>query len=111
MSQSDEALARREATRARLAASRAEIRRLLEPPPATPAHEGGANAEHGSFPRSRTMKMLMSGQGIGTVGAMVGGLLIARPALALRLLRMLPTGAVARMVLVKGIEAFRSRKS
>ena len=87
MSHPDEASTRREATMARLAASRAEIRRLLEPPPATSVEGNPASAEHASFPRSRTMKMLMSGQGIGTVGALIGGLLISRPALALRLLR------------------------
>ena len=46
---------------------------------------------------------------MGTVGAMVGGLLLARPAVALRLLRMVPAGAVARMLLVKAITSMRSR--
>ena len=103
----------RDETLAKLAQSRAEIRRLLEPP-ANPAAEGGAESpaadgdRGGTFPRSRTMKLLLSGRGVGTVGAMVGGLLMARPALALRLLRMLPTGAIARMVLIKAISALRS---
>jgi hypothetical protein len=56
------------------------------------------------------MKLLLSGRGVGTVGAVVGGLLIARPAIAFRLLRMLPTGAVARMMLIKAISALRSKR-
>ena len=83
--------------RARLAASRAQILHILEPPrhseaggqPGTPP--GGLG---GGFPRSRTMKLLLSGRGVGTVGAVIGGLLMARPALAWRLLRMIPTSAV-----------------
>ncbi len=99
----------RSETLARLAQSRAAIRRILDPEPEITQDEvepEGVTA----FPRSRTMKMLMSGRGLGTVGAIVGGLLMARPAVALRLIRMLPTGAVARMLLVKGIAMFRSQR-
>jgi hypothetical protein len=113
MTESDDGA--RNETLARLAQSRAEIRRVLVPPPR--AHHG--DTEEGSvedgqddaFPRSRTMKLLLSGRGLGTVGAVVGGLLMARPALAFRLLRMLPTGAVARMLLVKAVTALRSKHS
>jgi hypothetical protein len=103
--------ASREEVLARLAQSRAEIRRLLEPPPpeglrgAGPSPSGAA----GDFPRSRTMQMLMSGRGLGTVGAILGGLLIARPALALRLVRMLPVGALARVLLLRAIAAVRAK--
>ncbi len=95
---------------ARLVQSRAEIRRLLEPPPdgssgAGPSPSGAA----GDFPRSRTMQVLMSGRGLGSVGAVLGGLLIARPALALRLVRMLPIGAVARVLLLRAISAMREK--
>jgi hypothetical protein len=55
------------------------------------------------------MRMLMSGGGIGTLGALVGGLLAARPVLALRLLRMLPTSAFARMLLVRAVTALRTK--
>jgi hypothetical protein len=101
----------RNETLARLAASRAEIRRLLEPPPRVPPGEGPDSGRFGAgaFPRSRTMKLLLSGRGAGTVGAVACGLLMARPALALRLLRMLPAGAVGRMLLVKAISALRSK--
>jgi hypothetical protein len=99
-------------TLARLAASRAEIRRILEPPPqvSPSGAEDGGTPGTGAFPRSRTMKMLFSGPGAGTVGAVACGLLIARPALALRLLRMVPAGALGRMLLVKAISTLRSKR-
>jgi hypothetical protein len=99
-------------TLARLAASRAEIRRILEPPPQV-SPSGAADSAApgtGAFPRSRTMKMLLSGPGAGAVGAAACGLLIARPALALRLLRMVPAGAIGRMLLVKAISTLRSKR-
>jgi len=107
-------------TLAKLARSRAEIRRVLEPPPRLkPGADGGRNGEgvphdrsgprDGVFPRSHTMRLLLSGRGIGMIGAVLGGLAMARPAFALKLLRMLPTGAVARMLMVKAVTAFRSR--
>ncbi len=98
-------------TRARLAATRAEILNILEPPePAESGAESGTTMGAGGFPRSRTMQLLLSGRGVGTVGAVVGGLLIARPALAWRLLRMVPASAVARMLLVKAITGLRSKR-
>jgi hypothetical protein len=102
----DEASAQSE-TLARLARSRAEIRRVLEPPERDQGQVGAEEFSahsHGDFPRSKTMKLLL-----GTVGAMVGGLLMARPALAFRLLRLLPTGAIARMLMLKAVSAFRAR--
>ena len=100
-------------TLARLAESRAEIRRVLEPPPREPQADD-ADAPAGSragFPRSRTMRLLMSGRGLGTVGAVVGGLVLARPGLALRLLRVLPTGAVARLLIIKAVSALRAKRA
>jgi hypothetical protein len=107
--------ATRAETLAKLAQSRAEIRRVLEPAPPR-AHHSGPHESHidetvgGAFPRSRTMKLLMSGRGLGAVGAVVGGLALARPALFFRLLRVLPTGAVARMLVVKAVTALRNRR-
>jgi hypothetical protein len=87
--------AQRQAILARLAESRAEIKRLLEPRPDEAREEGAA--DDAGFPRSRTMRALMSGRGLGAVGATAAGLLMARPALAWRLIRMLPTGPLLRM--------------
>jgi hypothetical protein len=100
----------RDETLARLAASRAEIRQILDPPPRISTGEGadGGAPGTGAFPRSRTMKMLLSARGAGTVGAVACGLFVARPQLALRLLRMLPAGAIGRMLLVKAVSALRS---
>jgi hypothetical protein len=94
---------------ARLAASRAELRRIFEPEPES-GPGTAAGGEGGTFPRSRTMRLLLSGRGVGTVGAVVGGLAMARPALAFRLLRMIPAGAVARMLLVRAITGLRSKR-
>jgi hypothetical protein len=98
--------------RARLAVSREELLRLLDPPRQASDANGNAGAAYGSggFPRSRTMKVLMGSRGLGILGAVAGGLFIARPALALRLLRMLPSGAVGRMLLMKAISALRAKR-
>jgi hypothetical protein len=112
MTQTDDV--ERQETLAKLAQSRAEILRILEPTPQNESSDAAAGAtgeQSASFPRSRTMKLLMTGRGIGTLGALIGGLAIARPALVFRLARMIPAGAVARMLLVKAIGALRSKKS
>jgi hypothetical protein len=94
---------------AKLAQSRAEMRALLDPPRAEPG-AAPAGARRSEFPRSRTMQALLSSRGLGAAGAVIGGLLIARPALALRLLRMVPAGAVGKMLLVKAMEAFKQHR-
>ncbi len=101
----------RDAIMARLAQTRGEISRLLEPPPA-PSEGESSNPDGlaGGFPRSRTMRALMTGRGIGAVGALAGGLFLARPRMAWRLLRMLPTGAVTRMVIGRVIGAMRGKR-
>jgi hypothetical protein len=95
---------------ARLAVSREELWRVLAPQHNEPRADGSSIGV-GEFPRSRTMQMLMSGRGLGTLGAVAAGLLIARPALALRLLRMLPAGAVARMLLMRAISLLRAKQA
>jgi hypothetical protein len=94
---------------AKLAQSRAELRVTLDPPPPTPGSEAAAGSGRGEFPRSRTMQALLSSRGLGTLGAMVGGLLIARPALALRLLRLVPASAVGKMLIAKVFGAFKAQ--
>lgn len=100
----------RSAILSKLAQSREEVRRLLEPPPRTGRDGTGPNGASGGFPRSRTMQMLMSGKGLGTVGAVASGLLIARPALAFRLLKLLPVSAVARTLLIRAVTTWRSKQ-
>jgi hypothetical protein len=97
---------------ARLALSREEVRRVLDPPRPEPRPHGGSapGAVPGGFPRSRTMQMLMSERGLGIIGAGAAGLLLARPALALRLLRMLPASAFAKMMLTRAMMALRTKK-
>lgn len=103
--------AEREALLARLAESRAEISRLLEPPPGDGADEATPGSRpDGSFPRSRIMRALMTARGLGAVGAVAGGLLLSRPHLAWRLLRMLPTSAVTRMVVGRLVGALRNKR-
>jgi len=95
---------------AKLAQSRAECKALLDPPRPEPGMETPGESRRGEFPRSRTMQALLSSRGLGAAGAVVGGLLLARPALALRLLRMVPASAVGKMLLVKAMEAFKSQR-
>ena len=96
---------------ARLAESRAELRRLIDPAREPDGFSGPGEQPPGGFPRSRTMQMLLSGPGLGAVGAIAAGLFIARPALALRLLRMLPAGAAARIVLARVIDMLRTKQA
>lgn len=94
----------------KLAQSREELRSILDPPPGQHGGSDGAPGNgHGGFPRSRTMQMLLSSRGLGTLGALVGGLLIARPALALRLLRFVPANAVAKMLMAKAVGMLKSK--
>ncbi len=88
--------------------SREEIRSILDPP----REEGGApdrGQAGGQFPRSRTMRALLSSRGIGAAGALGAGLLIARPALALRLLRMVPLSMLGKMLFTKALTSLRSK--
>jgi hypothetical protein len=94
----------------RLAQSREELHTIFYPPPGENGEEGQASAiGRGRFPRSRTMQMLMSGRGLGTLGALAGGLLIGRPGLALRLLRLLPASALAKMFMARAVGALKSK--
>ena len=96
---------------ARLAVSRDEWRRILDRPRNEPNSDGSTPGDRPrGFPRSRTMQALMSGRGLGTMGAAAVGLLIARPGLALRLLRILPAGAVAKTLLLRTIAALRTKQ-
>jgi hypothetical protein len=94
---------------ARLAESREELRRILDPPRRETEGPFGDASRDAEFPRSRTMQMLMSGRGLGVLGAIAAGLFVARPTLMLRLLRMLPAGATARILLLRAFAALRAK--
>ncbi len=100
----------REQTLARLASSRAEIRRLLDRPRDESAAGIPIARDPDAFPRSRTMRTLMGGGGLGAVGTILAGLFIARPTLVWRLVRILPTGALARAIIVRAIAAVRTKR-
>jgi hypothetical protein len=95
---------------ARLAQSREELRRLLEPQrEQSPGGGPGTWSAPDGFPRSRTMRMLMGDRGLGAMGAILAGLFIARPAIALRLLHMLPVSAVARALILRAFTSLRAK--
>ena len=94
----------------RLAQSRAEIRRLLEPPDVHADAGAAPSGSQGEFPRSRVMRALMSGRGLGAIGAIVSGLVLSRPALAWRLIRLLPTSAVARAILTRIVRSVSANR-
>jgi hypothetical protein len=90
------------------------LRAILDPPPRNSAAAEddsmpGAHLHSGEFPRSRTMQMLLSGRGLGTLGAAAVGLLVARPTLALRLLKLLPASAIGKVILTRAFTAMRSK--
>jgi hypothetical protein len=95
---------------AKLAQSREELRLILDPPPAAPGGTSSSGSRPTGFPRSRTMQLLMSGRGLGTLGAAAAGLLVARPAWALRLLRLMPAGTFARMLAARLLAALHDKK-
>jgi hypothetical protein len=96
---------------AKLALSREQVREVLDPPRVETGDSGQPQNAASEFPRSRTMRALLSSRGLGAVGALVGGLLIARPALALRMLRLVPVSTVGRMLIAKAISALGTKRS
>ena len=94
---------------AKLVQSREELRSILDPPPGEYGDSQAPRNGYGGFPSSRTMQMLLSGRGLGTLGALAGGLLIARPALALRLLKFVPASAVAKIIMARAVGALKSK--
>jgi len=94
----------------RLAQSREEVRQVLDPPRSDANGGDAAQEPGGEFPRSRTMRALLSSRGLGAIGALAGGLLIARPTLALRVLRMVPVGTVGKMIIAKAVAGLRAKR-
>jgi len=102
--------AAREEILRKLAQSRDAVRSVLDPPRDRTDASGPMSVASG-FPRSRTMKMLMNSRGLATLGALAGGLLIARPSLALRLLRLVPAGAIAEMLIARALSALKAKSA
>lgn len=105
----EEAIARK-AILAKLAQSREEVCQVLDPPRVEANGDGVPRATASEFPRSRTMRALLSSRGLGAAGALVGGLLIARPTLALRMLRLVPVGTVGKMLIAKVISGLGKKR-
>jgi hypothetical protein len=105
----DRAALSRSEVMAKLAVSREELRRVLDPPREQVGNGESVGHGFGGFPRSRTMQLLMSGRGLGTLGALAGGLLMARPTLALRLLKYVPASAVAKILFARAVTALKER--
>lgn len=96
-------------TEARMAKTRQELVDLLtadreETGPGRPLGEQSA-----SFPRSRTMRLLLGKQGVGAIAAILGGFLVARPAMAWRLLRLLPIRTFVRTMFVRFLTSHGSK--
>ncbi len=88
-------------TEARLAQTRQELVDLFTSD-REDAHSGQPSGAHvDSFPRSRTLQLLLRKQGLGAIAAILGGILVARPAIVWRLLRLLPIKTFARTMFVR----------
>lgn len=88
----------------RLAQSRLALEQLLG------TRRGAAQdgASHAGFPRSHTMRALFFGRGWSALAAVACGLLISRPAMGLRLLRLLPLGTISRMFIARYLHSRRT---
>jgi hypothetical protein len=96
-------------TEQRLAQTRQELVDLFTSDRAEPGPGQPARASAGSFPRSRTIRLLLGKQGLGAVAAIVAGILVARPAIAWRLLRLLPIQTFARTMFVRFLTSHGSK--
>ena len=96
-------------TEQRLAQTRQELVDLFTSDRVEPGPGQRSRASAGSFPRSRTIRLLLGKQGLGAIAAIVGGLLVARPAIAWRLLRLLPLKTFARTMFVRFLTSHGSK--
>jgi hypothetical protein len=89
----DQLLLDRRRTEDKLASTRQQLIDLLR-------HEAEVEvAEEHAFPRSRTMRLLIGGGGLKGLAVIGAGLLVSRPALVWRLLRLVPLRALTRSLL------------
>jgi hypothetical protein len=87
---------------ARLALSRGEYRTILDPAHDHP-EDGKTSASLANFPRSRTMRTILSKRGLRTLGAVVAAVFLMRPKLALKVWRMLPARVVKRLLIGRAL--------
>ena len=94
---------------ARLAQTRRQLVDLFTAArgPVSSAQPIGGNAD--GFPRSRTMRLLLRKQGLGAIATVLAGVLVARPAIAWRLLRLLPLKTFARTMFLRVLAAYGSK--
>jgi hypothetical protein len=71
--------------------SRTELERLL-------IDDQEESRSSGSFPRSRTLRLLTSNRGIVLLAVVAGGALLLRPTLLKRAIRYVPMGPLLRML-------------
>lgn len=77
----------------RLNSSRQELRDLF----VEEKDEEARNNHSAQFPRSRIMRLLTGNGGMALLAVGAGGILLARPKLLMRAVRMVPMGALLRM--------------
>jgi hypothetical protein len=107
-----EYLAKRSQVEEKLAATRRELLDLFGSPADGGSGRGSRrqrDRQMGGFPRSRTMRLLLSSRGLGALAVTACGFLVSRPALALRLLRLVPLGTVARILAFRFFSAQGSK--
>jgi hypothetical protein len=95
----DQSAIERSHTVARLAETRRQLLALFVPEPGADGRAAGAQDD--VFPRSRTLRLLLSRHGFGAFSALAGGLLLARPAILWRLLRWAPVRTLAKTMLLR----------
>jgi hypothetical protein len=88
-------------TESRLAETRQQLVDLFTADRQESAAGQPASPRAGSFPRSHTIRLLLGKQGLGALAVIIGGILVARPAIAWRLLRLLPIKTFARTMFVR----------
>lgn len=83
-------------TSLKLDESRNELRHLLHDEIGEPQPKDSR-----AFPRSKTVKFLTSSKAIGVLAIAAAGVLIMRPRVATRLLRLVPASSMARMLAMR----------
>ncbi|MBC7984088.1 MAG: hypothetical protein H7Y02_09565 [Candidatus Obscuribacterales bacterium] len=86
-------------TSRKISASREQLRQLLEGQ--RTEVDPDANSSFNEFPRSKTLRFLRSNSAIGVAAAIAGGILLMKPGLAARAIRLVPVNTLVRMLAVR----------